>query len=317
MNISTISETGKGILVGVLVGVIVGVGGYLLVRGNHQLEYKTLAVGEFGIVMFVVIPILTGFSIAVVTKPPYLRSGVIVSAILCLALLLCFGLEGLFCCVMASPILAFSLSIGAAIGYVVRKHILVKAKNQTQVNLLVLAVIPFLISGANQIEKPFRQELRQEVITSEWQLAVPPEQAWNLIKEIDHLDGNQTFLHYLGLPTPTRCTLEQETVGALRTCYFEEGYIAERVTAWNPPQSMKLEITSCTLPGIHWLNFVDASYDFIPQGDSTLVIRRTTISSKLYPAWYWRRFEHMGVKAEHDYLYSTLKKKVEELSQQN
>jgi hypothetical protein len=317
MNSDKARETWRGILIGVVAGVVVGVGGYVLVRGNHQLEYPTFNGGEFGIVMFVVIPILTGFSIAVVTKPPYLLSGVIVTTILSLTMLIFIGLEGFLCCVMAFPILAFGLTIGAAIGYFFRNQVLAKVKNQTRVNLLVLAVVPFLISGANEVEKPFRQEVRREVITSEWRLAVPAEQAWNLIKEVDHLDGDKTFLHYLGLPTPTKCTLDKEAVGALRTCYFEEGYIAENVTEWNPPHSMKLEISACTLPGIHWLNFVDASYDFIPQGDATIVVRRTTISSRLYPAWYWRRFEQMGVQAEHDYLYSTLKKKVEELSERN
>src|ERR1051325_669061 len=94
MNADRVRERWKGVFVGVLVGG--GVGGYLLVRGNQQLRPGSDAGGEFSLVMFVVIPILTGFSIAVVTKPPYILSGLVLTTILSLTMLIFTGLEGFF-----------------------------------------------------------------------------------------------------------------------------------------------------------------------------------------------------------------------------
>jgi hypothetical protein len=74
---------------------------------------------------------------------------------------------------------------------------------------------------------------------------------------------------------------------------------------------MKVKITESTLPGRHWLKFVDASWEFIPQGDKTLAVRKKTISSRLYPRWYWRQFEEYGVQSEHEYVLSVLLRRAE------
>ncbi len=56
------------------------------------------------------------------------------------------------------------------------------------------------------------------------------------------------------------------------------------------------------MPGRHWLGFENAEYRLQANGHLTLLTRTTTISSHLHPAWYWRRFERLGVESEHDYI---------------
>jgi hypothetical protein len=102
-----------------------------------------------------------------------------------------------------------------------------------------------------------------------------------------------------------------EGVGATRTCYFEQGHIAERVTEWNPPNSMKLEITEFDVPGRPWLSFQGASYELTTEGGRTVITRTTTIVSRLSPAWYWRPLEKIGVETEHEYLFEEVKRKLE------
>src|SRR5262249_39850364 len=95
-------------------------------------------------------------------------------------------------------------------------------------------------------------------------------------------------------------------------CYFEHGFIEERITEWHFPSSMRFEIVESDVPGRPWLGFKDASYSISQRGNQTVITRTTTIVSRLTPAWYWRRLEAIGVHTEHEYLFEGLRKKVEE-----
>jgi hypothetical protein len=46
------------------------------------------------------------------------------------------------------------------------------------------------------------------------------------------------------------------------------------------------------------------------EGDRTLITRKTTIVSRLSPAWYWRPMEKIGVETEHQYLFEEVKRRV-------
>ena len=114
----------------------------------------------------------------------------------------------------------------------------------------------------------------------------------------------------IGLPVPVSCKVDKEEVGGKRTCYFESGYIEERITEWNPPLSIKMEITASDVPGRPWLTFKDASYELSENNGKTTITRRTTIVSRLSPAWYWRRLEKIGVETEHEYLFEEVRNSV-------
>ena len=111
---------------------------------------------------------------------------------------------------------------------------------------------------------------------------------------MQHLDGPKPFLLRVGLPVPEKCTLDHEAVGGKRICTFSNGRIDQRVTQWNRPTYMGLAITKSTLPGRHWLKFIDASYELYPQGPKTRIVRHSTISTRLSPRWYWRRIGTLG-----------------------
>src|SRR5262249_25588348 len=119
--------------------------------------------------------------------------------------------------------------------------------------------------------------------------------------------ADKPLLMQMGLPVPNRCTLEGSGAGAMRTCHFNTGIVEERVTAWEPPSRLDMQIVRVTLPGRHWLRLERALYvieELSPE--KSKVTRTTTISSKLRPAWYWRFFERMGVEAEHSYMFDFL-----------
>lgn len=163
-----------------------------------------------------------------------------------------------------------------------------------------------LISVAHLLERPKLNQGRTEVVTTAVWVQDSPERVWPLIVSIDDVEAQRGWMMFVGLPVPRRCKLDSPGVGGKRTCYFDQGFIEETITEWAPPTSMKLTINRTNMPGRHWLDFEGAAYELRREGGGTTVSRTTAIRSGLYPAFYWRQFERMGVEAEHRYIMEDL-----------
>ena len=219
-----------------------------------------------------------------------------------LLVLVALGKEGPLCAAMAFPFLLVSLLLGTLLGVGFRVAIKPEPKNRDITVGALFLVSPFVFLGGARLERPFLDHTRIETVTTSVQVADKPEVAWSHIQSIDSVNGSKPWLMHIGLPVPQKCTLEKTAVGARRTCYFDQGYIQETVTTWDPPRHMGLRIDRTHMPGRHWLGFENADYWLQPEGDGTRLTRTTTISSHLYPAWYWRPLEHWGVNSEHRYI---------------
>jgi hypothetical protein len=147
---------------------------------------------------------------------------------------------------------------------------------------------------------PALDRVRRETVSTSVFLKAAPQEVWANIQSIDSIVATKPLLMHFGLPVPLRCTLERKGVGAKRTCYFENGFIEETITERAAPYSMQLTIDRTNMPGRHWLGFEKAAYELRQEGSGTRLTRTTTITSHLYPAWYWSYFEHLGVSSEHD-----------------
>ena len=294
---------GFGVLIGTATAFAFGLGGFLLVYDET---------GAMGAVLFLLLPIATGFATALVVRGrTIVTASLIIGLIFCSVVLLVTKMEGFVCVLMSAPLIAIGMTIGALLGALVRRQVIDKARSPRAMNLLLLLVLPLFLMGANTIEEPSRRIPRAETFTSVLVLNAPPEKVWNAIKTMDHVSAHKGFLMKIGLPVPISCSVDKEAVGGKRTCYFESGYIEELITEWDPPRSMKLEITNWDVPGRPWLDFKDASYEFHQENGQTIMTRNTTIVSRLLPAWYWRRFEKIGVMTEHEYLFEAVKKRAE------
>ena len=288
----------KGALLGTTIGVLLQLGGYLLVRGARS---------EFGWVMFVLVPFVSGFAVAaVVRRPRRIVACCITGGIITFSVMLFFGWEGIICCTMSSPLVAAGVAIGALIGYGVRGRFIDQLPDPNKTTMLLLLFCPLFIAAADRVERPFRAIQQQEVFTTETMVAASPERTWEWVARMHTLDGPRPFLLRCGLPTPTRCELDHAGVGGRRVCYFDRGLIAQEVTVWERPSFMGLRITESTLPGRHWLSFVDANYELFEEGGKTRIVRHTTIGTRLYPRWYWRPLERWGVTSEHEFVFSNL-----------
>ncbi|EEF57939.1 SRPBCC family protein [Pedosphaera parvula] len=294
------SNVFNGILLGSLVGFAFAFGGYLLLRGDQR---------EFGWVMFLLVPFVSGFAVAaVVRRPDRILACCITGGVLTLSILVVTGLEGIVCAFMAAPLIAAGMALGAFIGYHVRGKFIDRSGGPGSTTTVILLLCPFLIAAADRVERPFRSVQQRETFTSEVMVSGTPEQAWSFLERMDHLDGAKPFLLSVGLPLPQKCELDKAAVGGKRVCYFHNGLINQEVTEWQRPNHMGLRITGSTLPGRHWLSFIEASYELSSVGNQTRVVRHTTIGTRLYPRWYWRPLERWGVTSEHEYVLSNLER---------
>jgi hypothetical protein len=292
-----------GLVAGILTAIAFGIGGFFLLSDRT---------GAMGGVLFLLLPFASGFATALIARSRNLIvASLIIGMVMCSAFLFVMGLEGWVCMLMSSPLIAVGLTVGALLGALVRRQVIDKSRRPNVVSALLLLMLPVFLTGANKVEEPARRVPRAETFTSIFVSEAPPEKVWNSIKIMDRVNAPKGFLMRIGLPVPVSCSIDREEVGGTRRCNFEHGYIEERITEWNPPHSMKLEITSWDVPGRPWLDFKDATYGIRQENGRTIMTRTTTIVSRLMPAWYWRGFEKIGVETEHAYLFEALSKKID------
>jgi hypothetical protein len=257
--------------------------------------------------MFLLVPFCAGFAIAMVTRQPNTDwAAMLLATLLSLLILVAGKFEGLLCAILALPLLAVGLWVGAGAGHLFRKYVVERLRHQITSTVAVFVLTPMVVLGGHQLERRSLEDVRRETVSNSILLTAQPEQVWNSILSINAIDVRKPFLMHFGLPVPLRCKLEKKGVGAKRTCYFENGFIEETITGWDPPYSMQLTIDRTNMPGRHWLGFEKAAYELRPDGSGTRLTRTTTITSHVYPVWYWCYFERLGVSSEHEYLLGDL-----------
>jgi hypothetical protein len=292
-------NSAKGVLAGGLTGIVLGLGGFWLaeIPETHAM----------GWVMFFLVPLCAGFAITMVTDEPNRASAAaFLATIVSLAVLVAGGMETALCVILAFPLLFFALVSGIALGMLFRKLTRKVGDKNVAFTSVVLLSMPLLILVGHRAEVPTLVHSRREIVTSTIRLSAEPSEVWADLRAFDSVSGDKPLLMYVGLPIPIRCVMQGSGVGAKRTCYFDKGYIEESVTEWMPPNVMGLSIDRTNMPGRHWLNFEDAKYELRQDGGETELTRTTTITSNLYPVWYWRPFEQWGVRCEHEYIFGDL-----------
>jgi hypothetical protein len=288
-----------GAIVGVISGAVYGLAGFFLLR---------LSLGpRMGQVLFIMLPLMIGATIAMVT-PRGFSSVAILSAtgslLICLSCLIAMRSEGILCAVLAFPLIFVPLSIGVALGTLLRK--MIRPFESAKTNCIVLLAAPLLLFSGHRLEVKTFTEARTQSVSTTVHLAATPEEVWANIQSLDKLAGRKPLLMHIGLPIPQKCVLQGTSVGSKRICYFDHGSIEESVLEWDPPRRMRLAIDRTNMPGRHWLEFDGAEYNLKGDATGTTLTRVTTIRSNLRPAWYWARLESWGVQSEHEYLFSDL-----------
>lgn len=265
---------------------------------------------EYGFSLFIIFPIAIGFaaglSVESGTKVVWINLG---SVLLALVLTAIFALEGVICILMASPLIVLLQYVGYWTAQLVKRR-WPRSTPPSNVNaffipLLILLVSDFAerkISGADEIN----------AVTSSVTLAFTPEQVFDHIKAMDKLDAEKTFLLKLGLPVPNRCVIEEDKVGAKRTCLFDDGRIVTEVTRFERGQALGLKVMEYELAGKRWFTFHGAEYQLRLENGKTILTRTTTYQSTLQPRFYWAPIEKFTIEQEHAFVFRSLEKNLNE-----
>lgn len=264
----------------------------------------------YGLSFFVFLPFALGYILGKSTIKTISLWGLIISIAIFFSLLLAGGLEGMVCVLMAMPLIIGSVALGALVEYLRKKY----RKNDKRENLVKSSILPFclfltfaFIETELTKNEQFIIEVRSEII-----LPFSTIQVYETIKSVDTLNAEKPFLMKLDLPIPQKCVLEEEKVGGIRTCYFEGGQIVEKITALEKGKILKMDVIDYQLTGRKWLGFKEAIYLFDKlENGHTKMTRITTYSSELYPRFYWKPLEKIGIEQEHEYVFSNLKKDLE------
>lgn len=285
---------------GVMVGMITALTGYRLCVNDHV---------SYGLAIFGLLPFLTGFSVAAVVRlKKILAASLIAVGILSGMFLIVTGWEGIICVFMASPLMGIGMFVGAVTGYYLIGRKREQRWRDTLKTLLLLLAMPLIVAGAERVERPMRTDQRSETFATTIDINASPEKTWESLTQIPALKGEKPFLLAIGLPVPTSCSLGEAGVGSERVCTFDQGKIVQRVSAWEPNESLRVSIVESTLPGRRWLQFIEAEYRLTPTEKGTRLSRFSRIGSRLYPRWYWRGFEEWGIVSEHEYVLNNIKR---------
>lgn len=274
-----------------------------LTVGFLLLHYELIG---YGVSYFVILPFILGYILGNGAFKKFGLYGFIFSLIGFIILLWVRELEGILCILMALPLVIIAFILGYYLKKLIEKN-KAKTKNENIIKSSLLSL--FLFLGIGIIEKQLTRN-DKEVISVKTELIYPysTTKVYETIKSVDTITAERPFLMKLDLPIPIKCILENEEIGGLRTCYFRNGTITEKITQLEKAKVLKMDVIDYNVTGRKWLGFKEAIYYFDKVGyDSCKLTRITTYTSVLKPRIYWRSLEEMGISQEHDYVLENLK----------
>jgi hypothetical protein len=267
----------------------------------------------YGFTLFCIMPILIGY---VIGTFPEFKMALVVAAVLGIVifmfLLVIGGLESMWCVLTLSPLIYGLLFLGMFLGYFIKEQINGRKKSNTKNQELKIYLLPLMVLIlSSSIEKFFTDKYTFVTVETKILLPYPKEIVFDYIKSVDTLDSEKPFMLHIGVQVPLKCVLEKDSVGAKRTCYFKEGTIDEVVTEIKRGEVLRMKITNYGMPGRKWLHFQDAIYLFKQVGTETELTRITTYNSELKPRFYWDFFETTAIQAEHNYVLTDLRRRLD------
>ncbi len=262
---------------------------------------------DYGWTFFCIFPLAVGFAIGTHDRERRNLYSMILGVLVFMGFLLAGALEGLICVLMALPLFLTMVFIG----YLVQKRFVKKELKDNEEVLVTITPILLLLL-LTPVERMIVPEPEVVTIVNSAYLDHAPEQVFDAVKQMDKLDADKPIGLRLGLPSPIRCQLFADTIGAQRHCFFKQGKIIAEITDYKRGEILKMDVIDYTLTGREWFKFVDATYAMKSDGDGTLITRTSSYRSILHPRSYWQPLESWGIEQEHTFVLNSLKKNLEE-----
>ena len=300
----------------VSVGLTVLLAGLLTLWAIYGME-------QYGIALFVLIPILTGAIPAILygikgelTYGLALRTGFIALAIYTLGLFV-FAIEGMICIAMAAPIGIVLTWIGVTIGYAVSAK---KPSKAAATVLILVASVPITAF----IEGEGSPRLNSVVTSVE--IRADAGLVWQNVVEFPVMKEPAEFLFKTGIAYPVDATIAGTGVGAVRHCNFTTGSFVEPVTVWDEPRLLKFDVRAqpapmkelslwdVDAPHLHdYFISRQGQFRIIPLANGNVKLEGTTwYYHKISPAFYWQFWSEYIIHRIHERVLNHIKVNAEQ-----
>lgn len=278
---------------------------------------------EYGATLFFTAPVLIG-----AVSGYYIRSrlrknisAAIGAAILNMTIMILalglFGLEGLVCLVMASPIMYLATTLGAIVGFLI-------AMSTTQGGHLSIA-LPILFCGLLADAWLYREQ-QYEVLTA-IEIAADPHEVWPVVVAFPDIERKPHGIFAWGVAYPLRARIEGDGIGAIRYCEFSTGDFVEPITTWNEPFHLAFNVIEQPDPlkefsffeHIHpphldgYLRSHRGEFRLVPLEPGRMRLEgRTWYSIRMNPQGYWRMWADGIIHRIHLRVLDHIRETVEE-----
>lgn len=220
----SIAEAGRSKTFQVVAGTLTGV--LIIVV---MVALSTLVFRAYGWGLFVLTPIVVGFTTGFLVNRHELRSMratnglVLLSAALgCFGLIL-FALEGLVCLIMAAPLGALGAVGGGALG---RRA--ARIGKDPVGPIYCIALLPAMFALDASFPPAVTMVTSESIV-----IEASPTEVWQALISDQPILETPTLAGRLGLAYPRRAQLFGHRVGAMRIGFFSTGEARERVTDWD------------------------------------------------------------------------------------
>jgi hypothetical protein len=274
------------------------------VAGTGIVYAGTVYLPRYGWILFLMLPFVLGFASSVIYAPkgdkPYWKCflAALSTMVVLGGFILAVAIEGAICLVMAVPLAAPLVAIGALSGLTLTQQLNSNAAGIGLSALLFVSMPFFMGFEASQKSTP---TVHQVVSTVE--IDAPIETVWRNVVEFPQIDAEPEGILKLGFAYPINAKIEGEGIGAVRYCNFNTGPFVEPITVWQEPHLLAFDVKEQPAPmteltpyehlhaaHLEYIRSQKGQFRLYEKDGKTIVEGTTFYTHDIAPDFYWRIF---------------------------
>lgn len=241
-----------------------------------------------------------------------------------LAAFFSIGVEGAICILMALPLIAFPVFLGALVAFLIQP----REPHIDTVSPTLVSTVAFLpLAAIVWANGPQPRHPLIEVVTSV-EIDAPPPIVWDNVVTFSPLEPPQELIFRTGIAYPIRAEITGHGVGAVRYCVFSTGPFVEPITAWDEDRLLAFDVT-INPPTMHELSPYQISpphleghftsekgqFRLIDLGGGRTRLEGTTWYRQTFgPGTYWRLWSDHIIHSIHNRVLTHIKTSAESQS---
>ncbi|WP_079242389.1 hypothetical protein [Chryseobacterium indologenes] len=281
-----------------------------------------VAKGEYGVTMFLTIPVSIGFIIGYVKYFKKIGLMNVLKTILKIVLglvifsliLIGAGVEGAICIIMAIPFIGFAMFVGFNIGFII--GVFDEKRHTGSVIVFILFINP-----ASYIFDTYTKPI-EETITTEMIVNSSNEKVWKLLNTQINFDTPDFILFEKGVSYPKNIKLVNDNGKLGYSCQTNNDELQLNINEFIENKKVKFFLENQTVPmkEITPYQNIDAKhlhdYFIVKYGEITLdklsenrtkIIAKTKYSYKIAPTWYWKNWSGYIIDKMQNHVLQSIK----------